>query len=308
MNLAGRSEVKKGSYRYTYQQLVRRRFEVAPGSYLAWAGDPLNPDLQLTARYILRTSPYPLLLNWGAGTDVLNSSAGKSFQTFFLNFRMIGTLLRPELSINLEYPDTGSDEFSDTNIQRNSGNSDIEDAVAALNQDEAQLSQQVFSLLIFNRFSGETGGSESASQGTIASGLNSFLTTQFNTLADRYFKFVDVQLETNQDATFGEDEQYTSTTNYNLRLQKSFMNDRLVFKVTGGASEDRGVDSQWRSSFENASVEYSLTPSGVFKIRAFSEDGLELLDTEGYRNSGAGVVFTKEFKRVFRRKKKETKQ
>jgi len=89
-----------------------------------------------------------------------------------------------------------------------------------------------------------------------------------------------------------------------LRLQKSFFNDRLVFKLSGGAAEDRGAESQWRSTFENASVEYSLTPSGVFKIRAFSEDGLQLLDAAGSRNSGAGVLFTKEFKRLFRRKKK----
>jgi len=304
MNLAGRCEVKRGNYRYTYQQIVKRRFEVAPGSNLAWSGDPFKPDLQITARYVVRTSPHPLLLNWGADIEKLNSPEGRDFQTFFLNFKVTGDLLRPQLTIDLEYPDTDSETFTGTGIQGNSGSTDIAAAITSLNQDQAQLSQQVFSLLIFNRFSGDTRGAGAASQDAITAGLNSFLTSQFNTLADQYLRFVDVQLETKEDATFGDNDEYTGTTNYNLRLQKSFFNDRLVFKLSGGAAEDRGSESEWRGTFENASVEYSLTPSGIFKVRAFSEDGLRLLDANGARNSGAGVLFTKEFKRVFRRKKK----
>ncbi|MCC6724657.1 MAG: hypothetical protein IT258_09110 [Saprospiraceae bacterium] len=136
-------------------------------------------------------------------------------------------------------------------------------------------------------------------------GINKFITNQFNALASQYIKFVDVQLNVEQDATFGADNQEVGTTNYNLQLQKTFLNNRLIFKVTGGASADRSsTSSEWRSTIENAYVEYLLTPDGKIKLRGFSEDGLEILNGDGGRNSGAGIVFTKEYKKGLFRKRK----
>jgi hypothetical protein len=116
---------------------------------------------------------------------------------------------------------------------------------------------------------------------------------------------VDLQLNVEEDATFGSDNVKTGTTNYNLQLQKTFLNNRLIFRVTGGAAEDRtDSNSEWRSTIENAYVEYLLTPDGKIKLRGFSEDGLEILNGDGGRNSGAGVVFTKEYKKGLWRKRK----
>jgi len=48
---------------------------------------------------------------------------------------------------------------------------------------------------------------------------------------------------------------------------------------------------------ENASVEYALTPTGEWKVSVFSERGFELLNASSanLRNSGAGLIFAKEF-------------
>lgn len=294
MNLAGRTEVKTGIYRFTYEQLVKRIFQVAPGSYLAWTGDPFNPELGITARFAVRTSPVPLL----EATQVANNPALRDYQTFFLNFLVSGDVQDTKLDIQLQYPD--NEEIIEGNIA-NSDHDEISNAVETLNGDQAALSQQVFGLLIFQQFLGTTEGAAYASQNPLGKGLSNFLTAQFNQLAGQYLKFVDVKLEVSEDAYAGAGDQYVGATNYNLRLQKSFLNDRLVFKVSGVATEERGTSTELRSSLQNASVEYLLKPNGTLKIRAFTEDGFELFDSDVSRNSGAGIVFTKEFKRLRKR-------
>ncbi len=293
MNLSGRCEVKKGVYHYSYQQVVKKDFQVTPNSYLLWTGDPTNPEIDVTARYVIRTSPLLLLQATGSATD---TETARNYQTFFLNFIVKGDANKPEISFLLEYPT----ELEGYNSLSNSGDQTIADAVATVNQDEPLLYQQLFGLLILNSFINE-GQTESPGGG----GVNNFITNQFNSLASQYIKFVDVQLNVEEDATFGSDNVRTGTTNYNLQLQKTFLNNRLIFRVTGGAAEDRTeASSEWRSTIENAYVEYLLTADGKIKVRGFSEDGLEILNGDGGRNSGAGIVFTKEYKKGLWRKRK----
>lgn len=308
MNLAGRADVKNGTYRFTYQTIVKRVFKVSSDSYLSWTGDPTNPELAVTARFVVRTTPYPLLAASGS-TSSTDDAAQRDYQTFFLNFRVTGNAVKPDLAIELQYPDNDLLK-AEGELVNNSGSSEIESAVANINADQAQLSQQVFGLLIFQQFVGDSGGATYAGPSALERGLSSFLTQQFNALAGQYIKFVDVSLTVNEDATYGGDDTYVGSTNYNLNLQKGFLNNRLVFKVSGGATEEHGDEGQVRSSLNNASVEYLLDPKGKLKVRAFTEDGLEILNstssgnTNNIRNNGAGLIYTVEFKRLFKRKKK----
>ncbi len=298
MNLAGRCGVKKGVYHYSYQQLVKRDFQVSPSSNLLWTGDPTNPEIDLTARFVIRTSPYPLLATTGLTTD---EASARNYQTFFINFIVKGNAQKPDITFELEYPD----ELEGYESLSNSGDQAIKDAIATVNQDQPELYRQMFGLLILSGFRSDEGGVTDQSNSLLGSNINSFITNQFNNLASQYVKFVDLQLNVEEDATFGSDNVKTGTTNYNLQLQKTFLNNRLIFRVTGGAAEDRsGSNSEWRSTIENAYVEYLLTPDGKIKLRGFSEDGLEILNGDGGRNSGAGIVFTKEYKKGLWRKRK----
>jgi hypothetical protein len=81
-----------------------------------------------------------------------------------------------------------------------------------------------------------------------------------------------------------------------LRLEKSFFEDRLTFKLSGGTTVGNNGDAA-QSALENASVEYALTPKGDLKITIFSERGFELLNASSanLRNSGAGFIISREF-------------
>jgi hypothetical protein len=129
----------------------------------------------------------------------------------------------------------------------------------------------------------------------LQSGLSSFLTSQINALADQYLTWIDVDLATTEGATNTGASQAEGTTNYQLRLQKSFFEDRLTFKLSGGTTVGGGESA--RSGLDNASVEYALNRNGELKITIFSEKGFELLNASSanLRNSGAGLILAKEF-------------
>jgi hypothetical protein len=57
MDLAGRYEITKGTYNFSFYKLVKRKFDIVSGSTIIWAGNPLNASLDIRARNTVETSP-----------------------------------------------------------------------------------------------------------------------------------------------------------------------------------------------------------------------------------------------------------
>jgi len=296
MTLAGRVELVRGVYNYSYQSIVKRSFDVSNGSSITWTGDIGTPELDLKARYQFKASPYPLVVNQLSQASADELASYRKPQTFYLQTSVIGSVTQPDVSFQFIYPsaaEQGTLAASFGNQQEGM----VESALSNVNQDKNLLSRQVFGVLLLRNFISENIGSISTTGGNpLQSGLNSFLTGQINALADQYLTWIDVDLSTKEGSSNGEAAQSENATNYQLRLQKSFFEDRLTFRITGGTTVG-GTSDDNGSALENASVEYALTPNGAFKITVFSEKGFELLNasSSNLRNSGAGLIFTKEF-------------
>jgi len=283
-------------YNYSYQSIVKRSFDVSNGSSITWTGDIGTPELDLKARYQFKASPYPLVVNQLSQASADELASYRKPQTFYLQTSVIGSVTQPDVSFQFIYPsaaEQGTLAASFGNQQEGM----VESALSNVNQDKNLLSRQVFGVLLLRNFISENIGSISTTGGNpLQSGLNSFLTGQINALADQYLTWIDVDLSTKEGSSNGEAAQSENATNYQLRLQKSFFEDRLTFRITGGTTVG-GTSDDNGSALENASVEYALTPNGAFKITVFSEKGFELLNasSSNLRNSGAGLIFTKEF-------------
>ena len=295
MTLAGRVELVRGVYNYSYQSVVKRSFEVTNGSTITWTGDVRTPELDLRARYQFKASPYPLVVNQLSTASGEEAAAYRKSQTFFLQTSLYGSATKPDVSFEFIYPS----DARQGNLSASFGNQQkglVESALSNVNQDKNLLSRQVFGVLLLRNFIGEGGGPTINSSGgnPLEAGLSSFLTGQINALADQYLTWIDIDLTTTQGATNNGAANAEGTTNYQLRLQKSFFEDRLTFKLSGGTSSGGGSA---HSALENASVEYAVTPSGVLKVTVFSEKGFELLNASSanLRNSGAGLILAKDF-------------
>ncbi|MDO8366002.1 MAG: translocation/assembly module TamB domain-containing protein [Saprospiraceae bacterium] len=297
MTLVGRMELVRGVYNYSYQSVVKRSFDVSSGSSITWTGDIRQPELDLRARYKFKASPYPLVVNQLSIASAEETALYRRPQTFFLQTTLKGSATHPDVSFEFIYPSSETQAGLGTNFG-NQQTGMVESALSNVNQDKNLLSRQVFGVLLLRNFIGESVGSISVNTGAnpLQTGLTSFLTGQINALADQYLTFIDVDFATTEGSTNIGAGQAEGTTNYQLRLQKSFFEDRLTFKLSGGTSVGgNGADAT--SALENASVEYALTPKGNFKITVFSERGFELLNASSanLRNSGAGFILTKEF-------------
>ena len=296
MTLVGRLELVRGVYNYSYQSVVKRSFNVSTGSSITWTGDIKAPELDIKARYRFKASPFPLVASQLSDASVNELAQYRKAQTFFLQTSIAGSVTTPDVGFQFIYP---QQEGKGT-LEANFGNQEtslVENALNTVNQDKNQLSRQVFGVLLLRNFIGDESFTLTSASGTnpLQSGLTNFLTNQINALADQYLTWIDIDLSTG-DAANRSTASDEPATNYQLRLQKSFFGDRLTFKISGGTTVANNT-GEARSSLENASVEYSVTTSGAFKITVFSEQGFELLNTStgNLRNSGAGLIFTKEF-------------
>ena len=296
MTLVGRLELVRGVYNYSYQSVVKRSFNVSTGSSITWTGDIGAPELDIKARYRFKASPFPLVATQLADASDDETARYRKLQTFFLQTSIAGSVTTPDVGFQFIYPE----EESQGSLSTNFGNQEaslLSNALNTVNQDKNQLSRQVFGVLLLRNFIGDESFSLTSTGGTnpLQSGLTNFLTNQINALADQYLTWIDIDLSAGDGAgrnTASEE----PATNYQLRLQKSFFGDRLTFKISGGTTVGNST-GEAHSALENASVEYGLTPNGTFKITVFSEQGFELLNTStgNLRNSGAGLIFTKEF-------------
>ncbi|MFN0175168.1 MAG: translocation/assembly module TamB domain-containing protein [Saprospiraceae bacterium] len=297
MTLAGQVELVRGTYNYSYQSVVKRSFEVSTGSTITWTGDVRYPELDLKARYKFKASPYPLVVNQLSVASAEEAALYRRPQTFFLQTTVKGSATQPDVNFVFIYASAEKqDAFGSTFGNQQSGL--VENALSNVNNDKNLLSRQVFGVLLLRNFIGETVGTTSLSGGgnPLQTGLTSFLTGQINALADQYLTFIDVDFATTEGSTNTGASQAEGSTNYQLRLQKSFFEDRLTFKLSGGTTVS-GNGDEATSALENASVEYALTPKGDLKITVFSERGFELLNASSanLRNSGAGFIITREF-------------
>ena len=296
MTLVGRLELLRGVYNYSYQSVVKRSFNVSTGSAITWTGDILAPKLDIKARYRFKTSPFPLVAAQLSDASPDETVRYRKSQTFFLQTSIAGSVTTPDVGFQFIYPE----EEGQGSLAANFGKQEaslVANALSTVNQDKNQLSRQVFGVLLLRNFIGDASFSVTSAGGTnpLQSGLTNFLTNQINALADQYLTWIDVDLSTG-DAANNSTASEEPATNYQLQLQKSFWGDRLTFKVSGGTTVGNST-GEAHSALENASMEYALTPNGALKITVFSEQGFELLNssTDNLRNSGTGLMFTKEF-------------
>ena len=133
--------------------------------------------------------------------------------------------------------------------------------------------------------------------------LNSFLQGQINNIAGSALKTIDVNfgMETN------EQQDGSSSTDYNFQFAKRFWNNR--FRVVIGGKISSGNNVQQDDSFiDNISLEYRLDNSGTRYIKVFHNKNYEsVLDGEVIE-TGAGIVLRKKVSKlselfIFRKRK-----
>ncbi|QYA26488.1 translocation/assembly module TamB [Gramella sp. MT6] len=297
--LTGIYEINDGFYEMSLYNLVKRRFDIADGSRVSWAGDPFDAQLDVRAIYTVETSASALM---ASQTSNLDSGEGDRFRQeipFLVYLNVEGDLMEPKITFNLDMPED----------EQGIAGGEIFGRVQQLNNQEQELNKQVFSLLVLNRFFPES-GSDGSQGGTLAvarDNLNSALSDQLNMLSSKILGESGVQLNFNVDSFT--DYQGTSPeerTQLGISAQKAFLEDRLVVEV-GSEVDIQGGNQEGQETspvIGNVSISYLLDENGTWRLKGFSKSQYENVVDGQLVVSGIALIFTKEFnkfKNIFER-------
>ncbi len=286
MQLTGMYNVTEGSYRLNFYELVRRKFELNPGSSIRWSGDPLMAEMDLKAVYRLRTSPLELMVEQIGPNRELQQPYRRE-QPFEVVMNIGGELLQPSLSFDLDMPENA----------RGAVNGAVYSRIQQLRQDENELNQQTFALIVLNQFVPTGRGAGGPGTGEMArSSASRLISQQLNQLSGRYIKGLDVELGLD---SYTDHEEGQDRTDLNVRVGRSFLDDRLTvqaggqFEIEGGSQTAEGNNPN--QFMGDMNVEYSLTEDGRYRLRAFRRNDWQGAVEGQVITTGVSLIFRREF-------------
>jgi len=290
INLSGRYELNSGHYETSLYNLVKRRFEINPGSTITWQGDPTDAKLDVTALYQVETSAAPLMATVTSGEDASISGKYRQVLPFLVYLNVDGKLLEPKLSFALDMPEDEQGYLGGAVYGR----------VQQLNEQEGELNKQVFSLLALNRFFPGT-GSDGSGGGTAAlarNNVNKVLSGQLNAFSDKIFGKSGFELDFDLDSfTDYQGDSPQDRTQLNINAQKKLFDDRLI--VTAGSALDVEGSAQPGQGetpiIGNVSLEYLVTENGRYRLKGFRKNEYTNVIDGQLIVTGVALIFQREF-------------
>ena len=261
--------IAEGSYLFSLQNLINKKFIIESGSTIQWTGDPVNALLNINAVYKLKASLQPLL----QGTA--DNAGGDRSVPVECVIHLGDRLASPSVSFDVRVP--GTDPETQTVVAN------------ALSTPETVDTQFLY-LLVFNSFLSETnsaansniGASVSAGAGLefISNQLSNWLSSDDYNVVIRYRPKSEL---TSDEVDFG--------------LSKSLINNRLFVEVEGNYVIDnkQAVNSNMSNFMGEAYITYLIDRAGTLKMKVFTQTIDRFDENQGLQETGIGIYFKEDF-------------
>lgn len=276
--LTGRYTFSGGFIKYSPPLISNLNFGFTEGSYVAFNGNLLNPQLNVKAVERMRANV---------------SQAGQNSRLIYFDIilSVTGSLENMNVAFNLETDD------------------DVTVANELASMSPTQRASEAMNLLLYNTY---TGGSTKATSNLNGNPLFSFLTNSVNSWLANNVRGVDLSIGVDQyDQTTNGMSQ--TTTAYSYRVSKTLFNDRVKIIVGGSYSDDPNENGNVAENLINdISVEYFLNNARTMYLRLFRHTGYESILEGEITQTGVGFVYRKRIGKIrdmfipsrFRRKDK----
>jgi hypothetical protein len=279
INLSGRYEITKGTYDFSFHNLVKRTFEIEQGGSIVWSGDPLNATMDIRAVYKVDASAQNLVANQ---SDIQSTTRLPFLVYLFIN----GKLLEPDIRFRIDMPEQ----------QRGALGGSVYAKLEDINSRESDLNKQVFALLILRQFIAESpfdsqaGGFSNAARQSVSR----LLSEQLNRLSQNV-EGVQLSLDIKSYENRSGNE-VQGETKVQLGVSKSLFDDRLIVKVAGNVDIET-ASTQEKSPTDyigDLALEYKLTSDGRFRVTGFRNSKFDMIDGE-LIETGAGLIYIKDY-------------
>lgn len=272
-NMYGDYTLIEGSFLFSLQNIITKKFIIESGSMIQWTGEPVDARLDINAVYKLKTSLQPLLNTVTASSDDDQSGSRISDRSVPVDCKIHigGRLSNPQLDFSVVVPVT-----------------DIETQAAVasvLNTQEAQ-AQQFISLVALGTFSNSGSANIGASSG-VATGLE-MLTNQLT----NWFSTDDYRIILNYRAgseMTGDEVDFGFSTN--------LINNRLLVEVEGNYIIDnkQAVSNNVSNFMGEAHVTWQIDKSGNLRLKAFTQTIDRFDENQGLQETGIGISYKEDF-------------
>jgi hypothetical protein len=247
--------------------------------------------LDIKAYYETITSLLPLL---NSSNQELNSPEYTRRYPVQVLLHLTGPMLAPDIRFDIDFSEV---ERSITNPTLRSALYSFKGRIAG---DEQERNRQVFSLILFKKFSAEN--SFSGISGAGGNTVSELLSNQLS----HWMSQVDENLQIDVDLS-GWDRQTNNV--FHVRLSYTFMNGRL--RVTRNGLIDTQNQSATANIVGEWTVEYILTPDGRYRLKMYNKNlnngVVTALSNSTNTAAGFSILYTRDFSsflELFSRKKK----
>ena len=272
-NMYGDYTLIEGSFLFSLQNIITKKFIIESGSMIQWTGEPVDARLDINAVYKLKTSLQPLLNTVTASSDDDQSGSRISDRSVPVDCKIHigGRLSNPQLDFSVVVPVTDKETQA---------------AVASvLNTQEAQ-AQQFISLVALGTFSNSGSANIGASSG-VATGLE-MLTNQLT----NWFSTDDYRIILNYRAgseMTGDEVDFGFSTN--------LINNRLLVEVEGNYIIDnkQAVSNNVSNFMGEAHVTWLIDKSGNLRLKAFTQTIDRFDENQGLQETGIGISYKEDF-------------
>lgn len=263
----GDYEITEGSYQFSLQNIISKRFVIESGSTIQWTGEPIDALLNINAVYKLKTSLQPLL----GSTDGTNSRAVPVDCIIHLGDR----LSNPSKSFSIRLPNADSE---------------TQTAVANILNTETTIARQFIALLIAGSFLPENSMEASTNLGAVASAATGFelLSNQLSRMLsnDDYsvlFRYKPGNETNGDELDFG--------------FSTGLIDNRLLIEVEGNYVLDnrQAINSQMSNFMGEAYVTWLIDRAGTLRLKGFTHTIDRFDETQGLQETGIGIYYKEDF-------------
>ncbi|MDO8951591.1 MAG: translocation/assembly module TamB domain-containing protein, partial [Draconibacterium sp.] len=270
ISLAGDFTVVKGDYLFTLQNILNKRFTIAPGGTIVWSGDPYNAIIDLSAIYSLKTS----LSDLRAYND---NNANYLYQRIPVECVILLTdeLINPTINFAINFPDENESFKSEVQQYFNT---------------EEEINKQILSLIVLGKFYTPEymrGNYQSQNPNMIGNTASELFSNQLSNWLSQISSNVDVGFKYRPGNSITNDE-------LELALSTQIFNDRVL--LNGNIGNNVNPESNNSSQIVgDVDVRVKITPNGKIQLKAYNHSNNDLIYETAPYTQGVGFSFKEEY-------------
>ena len=310
LTIRGKYNIESGKYDFNFQSFIKKPFELIPeaGNYIEWTGNPTEADIHIDARYTAER----VSLNDLVGTANFSNAVKGYRGSVYVIAALRNKLSQPEIKFSLAFPQ-GNPISSDNEFSQ---------FITRLERDDNEILKQVSFLIVFNSFApvSFSNSNNNSAYSVTSIGINTIsqlLTKEINksisnlinkATGDKSLRFDIGSSVYNSgsllDPTGGGitiNANKIDRTRVNLKLGRSFLNDKIIVNVGGdldfnvrNTSTIQNSDLQW---LPDVNIEFILTKDRKLRAIIFNRNSLDINGSAlGKRNrQGVSISYRKDF-------------